>query len=140
MDNESPIHTLDEQECWEFLTARQFGRLAFAISDDVYIIPINYVADRDQSRLVFRTGEGTKLFGVTVSGSVALEVDTVHSNSARSVVVRGKARVLEGHDAEKAEQLPLRPWVPTLKYNVVSIAVEELSGREFDLGEEPVRY
>ena len=130
--------TMSEQECWDFLRSKQFGRLAFAIGGEVFITPINYITGED--RLVFRTAQGTKLFAVTVSHHVAFEVDEVADDVARSVIVRGYAQVLEGREAEAAEELPLHPWVPTLKYNVVSISVDEITGREFHLGAEPPRY
>ena len=38
------------------------------------------------------------------------------------------------------EEMGLRPWIPTLKYNVVEITSEQISGRGFELGEEPERY
>lgn len=138
MGTDDAFSTMSEQQCWDFLRSKQFGRLAFAIGDEVFITPINYVAGQDQ--LVFRTAQGNKLFGVTVSHHVAFEVDEIADMEARSVIVRGHARVLEGHEAEAAEELPLRPWVPTLKYNVVAISADEVTGREFHLGEEPPRY
>jgi hypothetical protein len=41
--------------------------------------------------------------------------------------------VLDEHEEHRAENLPLRPWVPTLKYNVVELEVTEISGRRFEL-------
>ena len=41
---------------------------------------------------------------------------------------------------QEADELPLKPWLPTLKYNYVEITPEEISGRRFQLGEEPERY
>ena len=39
-----------------------------------------------------------------------------------------------------AEDLPLKPWTPSLKYNFVEITPREVSGRVFRLGEEPQRF
>ena len=50
-----------------------------------------------------------------------------------SVVVHGRARKLEEDEAHRADNLPLRPWVPTLKYNVVEIEPTSLTGRRFAL-------
>lgn len=135
-----PISTLSEDDSWKVLEENEFGRLAYAIGGEAYIVPINYVA-RDK-RIVFRTAEGNKMFGVTMNSSVAFEIDDVHRDSgeATSVIVRGRARVLEGHEAEAADTLPLRTWVPTLKFNIVAIEVDEISGRRFALGSEPERY
>ena len=41
--------------------------------------------------------------------------------------------MLEGPERARAEQLPLRPWVPTEKHTIVRIAVDEISGRRFQL-------
>lgn len=138
MSSSPDITELSTEECWEFLASQSFGRLAFSIGGDVDIIPINYVTD--QQRLVFRTAEGTKLFGVTMNDRVAFEVDQVSGDQAQSVIVRGHARQLEGRAAEAAEELPLRPWIPTLKYIFVEIAGDEVTGRRFHLGPEPDRY
>ena len=50
-----------------------------------------------------------------------------------SVVLRGRARQLEEDEEHRAENVPLRPWVPSLKFNVVEIRPTEISGRAFDL-------
>ena len=134
-----PVHVLDDEECWELLISSNFGRLALSIAGEPDIYPVNFVAaDR---RLVFRTAEGTKLLELTVNNKVAFETDGIGRDEAWSVVARGRARVLE-HQAEidAADQLPLRPLVPTLKYIYVEILPETLSGRRFQLGPEPERY
>jgi uncharacterized protein len=64
---------------------------------------------------------------------VAFEIDEVDEHRARSVVVRGVARRLEEDEHHRTENVPLRPWVKTLKYDVVEIRPTEVSGRSFDL-------
>ena len=34
---------------------------------------------------------------------------------------------------DEIEQLPLRPWVDTAKYNTIAIEVDEVTGRHFEL-------
>ena len=51
----------------------------------------------------------------------------------RSVVVRGTARLLGEDEAHRSENVPLRPWVSTQKYNVVEILPSAVSGRRFAL-------
>ncbi|HET8595808.1 MAG TPA: pyridoxamine 5'-phosphate oxidase family protein, partial [Intrasporangium sp.] len=97
----------------------------------VHIVPINYAVDG--KRLLFLTAEGSKVLGVTMNDDVAFEVDEIIAEHATSVIVRGRAHVLEGDDEYIVEQLPLRPWVGTPKYIVVAVAVDEISGRRFDL-------
>ena len=130
--SESPITSLATEDAWALLRGNEFGRLAYHLADEVHITPINYAVDA-QDRIVVRTAEGSKLLGLTMNADVAFEVDEVDEHEARSVVVRGRARTLEGHEADETEELPLRPWVDTVKLNVVAITVDELSGRRFSL-------
>ncbi|WP_181309905.1 pyridoxamine 5'-phosphate oxidase family protein [Nocardioides campestrisoli] len=122
---------LDEAEVWEFLRGHELGRLAFHLLDEVHIAPINYAVDHDT--LLFRTAEGSKLLGVVMNSDVAFEVDEHDEQQATSVVIRGVARKLEEDEEHRAEHVPLRPWVDSLKYNVVEIRPTEISGRRFHL-------
>jgi nitroimidazol reductase NimA-like FMN-containing flavoprotein (pyridoxamine 5'-phosphate oxidase superfamily) len=131
MSSDQPVTVLSEEECWEFLRSHEFGRLAFHLAEQVHITPINYAVDDDT--LLFRTAEGSKLLAVVMNPDIAFEVDQYDDESAVSVILRGSARLLEEDEAHRSENVPLRPWVPTLKYNVVEIRPSEVSGRRFDL-------
>ena len=134
-----PVQHLDEDDCWDLLISSSFGRLALSVSGEPDIYPVNFVAS--DKRLVFRTAEGTKLLELTVNNRVAFETDGVGRDEAWSVVVRGEARVLEKQaEIEAADQLPLRPLIPTLKYIYVEITPKTVTGRRFQLGPEPDRY
>ncbi|TFB95368.1 pyridoxamine 5'-phosphate oxidase family protein [Cryobacterium sp. HLT2-28] len=134
-----PVRHLSEDECWELLISSSFGRLAMSISGEPDIYPVNFIAS--DRRLVFRTAEGTKLLELTVNDKVAFETDGIGRDEAWSVVVRGQARVLDTqHEIEAADQLPLRPLIPTLKYIYVEITPQVITGRRFQLGPEPDRY
>jgi len=113
------------------LRSEEFGRLAFHLVDEVHIAPVNYAVD--DRTLLFRTAEGDKLLGVVMGGQVAFEVDRFADESARSVVVRGTARLLGEDEAHRAEDVPLRSWVSTVKYNVVEIVPRVVTGRAFEL-------
>lgn len=131
--NESPVHYLSTDDCWELLRQQEFGRLAFHLVGEVHIAPVNYAIDPEH-RIVFMTSEGSKLLGITMNEDVAFEVDQILPDEhATSVIVRGRAHELEGADKYVVEQLPLRPWVHTPKYSVVAVTVDEVSGRRFDL-------
>ena len=129
--DEDIVTELSPDECWEMLREEEFGRLAFRLVDEVHITPINYAVDGDT--LLFRTAEGSKLLSVVMGADVAFEIDRYGEESARSVVVRGSARLLPEDEAHRAENVPLRPWVPSLKYNVVEITPQVISGRAFTL-------
>jgi uncharacterized protein len=131
MGSDGAVTELSAEECWSMLGSEEFGRLAFRLVDEVHITPVNYAVDA--GTLLFRTAEGDKLLGVVMGGSVAFEVDRFEGESARSVVVRGTARLLGEDEAHRAENVPLRSWVNTLKYDVVEITPQVVTGRAFEL-------
>ena len=125
------VTELTSEECWEMLRNEEFGRLAYRLVDEVHITPINYAVQGGS--LLFRTAEGNKLLAVVMGSEVAFEIDRYDEESARSVVVRGTARLLPEDEAHRADNVPLRPWTTTLKYNVVEIQPKVISGRAFEL-------
>lgn len=138
-DFENPIEILKEDEALELMGNQQLGRLVVRIKDDFDIYPLNYVVN--EGKIYFRTAEGSKLFTVSINDRVLFEADDHTEDKAWSVIVKGSARILERTDEiQEADELPLKPWLPTLKYNYVEITPEEISGRRFQLGEEPERY
>lgn len=130
-DDVNPVTTLTDDECWDLLRTTEFGRMAYHLAGEVHIVPINYATDG--SRLYFKTAEGSKLLGIVMNEDVAFEIDRITENSATSVCIRGRAHLLEGSEEHVIEHLPLRPWVPTLKFNVVAIDPAEMTGRSFNL-------
>ena len=131
MTDQESINELSQGQCWDMLREEEFGRLAFRLVDEVHITPINYAVDG--RTLLFRTAEGEKLLGVVMGADVAFEIDRYGEESARSVVVRGTARLLEEDEAHRAENVPLRTWVGEVKHNVVEILPDVVTGREFEL-------
>ena len=122
---------LTTEECWALLRTHELGRLAFHLGSEVHLTPINYAVEHDT--LLFRTAEGSKLLGVEMNPDVAFEIDAFDEHHASSVIVRGVARHLGEDEEHRAENVPLRPWVPTLKYDVVEIRPTEVTGRRFEL-------
>lgn len=129
------IAVLTDDECWDLLESQEYGRLAYVLAGEPGIVPVNYVVgENDLGRhLTFRTAEGSKLFALAVHDVVAFEVDEVGATAARSVIVRGHVRRVVGLEEELEDRLPLHPWVPTLKYNVMVIEPTEVTGRSFRL-------
>ncbi|MFT4086662.1 MAG: pyridoxamine 5'-phosphate oxidase family protein [Gordonia sp. (in: high G+C Gram-positive bacteria)] len=133
-----PVQRLEEDQCWNMLNETVFGRLALSVDGEPEIFPLNIHATG--GKIYFRTGEGTKLAEIAVNGRVAFETDGFTSRVGWSVVAKGTARILTGsREILEADELPLKPWVPTLKTNYVVIDVEEISGRRFAFGPEPDR-
>ncbi len=112
------------------------GRLVTAGGGQVEIFPINFVA-QDRS-VLFRTAEGTKLFGAVMNDSVLFEADDHTDAGGWSVVIRGTARVLStAADIREADRAQLVPWIPTEKLRYVRITPNDVSGRHFRFGPEP---
>ncbi|WP_027019576.1 pyridoxamine 5'-phosphate oxidase family protein [Corynebacterium sputi] len=137
----NPVKILSNDECFELLDTQSFGRVVVRRKDDMDLFPLNYVAH--EGKVYFRTAEGTKLFSLALNADVLFEADHVdqEAQTAWSVIIKGTARALSStKEIEAADDLPLRPWLPTLKYNYVEITPKEVSGRAFELGSEPDRY
>jgi len=136
--NSDPVTVLSSDEAWERLATQQVGRLVTRVGDFVDIVPVNYVVDRES--IVFRTAAGGKLSQLTVNGEVVFEVDSFDEATGWSVVVHGTASAIE-REAEvlAVEQLPLTPFVATMKPNFVRIEPTEVSARAFVFGSEPRR-
>jgi nitroimidazol reductase NimA-like FMN-containing flavoprotein (pyridoxamine 5'-phosphate oxidase superfamily) len=139
VDEEHPIAELSVAECWSLLATSDLGRLAVAVGGAPDIFPVNYVVDGRS--LVFRTAQGTKLLELTINSQVAFESDGWDDKYAWSVVARGPAYAVEKQgEIQRADTLPLRPWLPTLKYTYVRINPQVVTGRRILRGEEPDRY
>ena len=130
-ENDGPVTELTLEECWELLEDEEFGRLAYRLVDEVHLVPINYVTDGRS--IMFRTASGNKLLAAALSSDVALEIDWHDDLAAWSVVARGRLRRLEESEAHKVDDLAGRPWVPSLKYDVVELDPEVVTGRSFRL-------
>lgn len=138
-ENQNPATELSQDEALELMGSQQLGRLVVHLGDELELFPVNFVVS--EGKIFFRTAEGTKLFSLEMDQRVLFEADDYGTDEAWSVVVKGSARRLESNEEiQQADQLPLRPWLPTLKYNFVEITPAEVSGRRFELGEEPERY
>ena len=128
---DAPVTRIPLEECWELLAGEEFGRLAFRLVDEVHLVPINYVVDEET--LLFRTASGGKLLAAELGSDVAFEIDWHDDTDAWSVVVRGHIRHLEEWEEHRVDDLPLRPWIDTPKYDVVQLVPFSVTGRRFVL-------
>ena len=132
----NPVRVLGDDEAWDLLSGVALDRLVTAGGGQVEIFPINFVA-QDRS-VLFRTAEGTKLFGAVMNDSVLFEADDHTDAGGWSVIVRGTARVLStAADIREADRAQLVPWIPTEKLRYVRITPNDVSGRHFRFGPEP---
>ncbi|MHA7271297.1 pyridoxamine 5'-phosphate oxidase family protein [Arthrobacter sp. HLT1-20] len=137
--DERPGENMSTDEAWKFLANTSFGRLALSVDNKPDIFPINFLAH--QQKLLMRTNPGTKLAELTVNDQVAFEIDGLAEDQAWSVVLKGTARVLESQtEIDAVMDLPLTPWLQTLKYTFVEITPSSVRGIRFHLGSEPERY
>jgi len=137
--HEDPILVLDDEQCWKLLENTQYGRLVLNAAGETDVFPINYRAH--DGLLLLRTAPGTKLAELTINENVVFQADGITPDEAWSVVVKGRARVLEhSSDIAAAEALNLKTWIPTLKDFYVEIKPSRISGRHFNRGEQPERF
>jgi nitroimidazol reductase NimA-like FMN-containing flavoprotein (pyridoxamine 5'-phosphate oxidase superfamily) len=134
----NPVLELTEEQSWKLLDATKHGRLVVAVGGEPDIFPVNYLtSDR---KVYLRTAPGNKLAQLTINSRVLFETDGVLSDEAWSVVLQGTARVLtNSSELAAVEKLGLKSWVPTLKDFFVEIVPTAVSGRHFQLGEQPER-
>lgn len=133
------VTEMTQEECWHLLERAELGRLAVSVRDDVDIFPLNFAVF--EKALYFRTSPGSKLAELTANPRVALEADRYDDVVAASVIVKGVAERLElQSEIDAADELPLRPWIPTLKYRWVRITPIRVTGRRFTRALEPDRY
>lgn len=138
-EDESPVKEMTPDECWHLLRHAELGRLALSVRDDVDIFPVNFAVS--DGVIYFRTSPGSKLAELTANPRVALEADRYDDISAASVIVKGTAERVESQsEIDEADELELRPWIPTLKYRWVRIIPTRVTGRRFTRGPEPDRY
>ncbi|BAS07573.1 uncharacterized protein Rv3129/MT3215 [Arthrobacter sp. Hiyo4] len=132
----NPVLELDDEQSWKLLEATRHGRLVVSVAGEPDIFPVNYLSS--DRKIYLRTAPGNKLAQLTINSRVLLETDGILSDEAWSVVLRGTARVLTS-SAELAvvEELGLKSWVPTLKDFYVEIVPTSVSGRHFELGDQP---
>jgi len=134
----NPVLELNDEQSWRLLEGTRHGRLVVSVAGEPDIFPVNYVSSN--GKLYLRTAPGNKLAQLTINSAVLFEADGILSDEAWSVILRGKARVLS-NSAELAavEELGLKSWVPTLKDFYVEIEPDSVSGRHFQLGDQPER-
>ena len=122
---------LSPEDCWAFLRSQQVGRLAVSVGGVPDIFPVNYaVADLT---ILFRTAPGTKLLELAANQSVAFEADRWNVAEGVSVVLRGRAHVLEGQEAEQLAHVELTTWAPGERPVLVQIRPAAVTGRRLTL-------
>ncbi|MFE5338305.1 pyridoxamine 5'-phosphate oxidase family protein [Isoptericola sp. NPDC056573] len=125
---------LTEEESWSLLAGQKIGRLVTSVAGEPEIFPVSFaVADQ---RIFLRTKPGTKLAEVTISPRVAFEADEIGDDGAWSVVVKGRAQILEHEDdLAEARTTGLVSYLEDGKTVWIRIAPSEVSGRRLVPGD-----
>lgn len=123
------LRDIPPQECMELLQARQLGRLAYSDADGPVILPLNYTVDGDD--VLVATSAYSRLGRFGSIGPVAFEVDDVDyfNQSGWSVLVRGRAEVLQYDDLPPDVEDRPSPWVAGVRTMVIRITPREVTGR-----------
>ncbi|GAB6936993.1 pyridoxamine 5'-phosphate oxidase family protein [Isoptericola variabilis] len=125
---------LTEEESWELLAGQKLGRLATSVAGEPEIFPVSFAVSGQ--RIFLRTKPGTKLAEVTISPRVAFEADELGDDAAWSVVVKGRAQVLERDaDLDEARATGLVTYVDDGKTVWIRITPSDVSGRRLVPGE-----
>jgi nitroimidazol reductase NimA-like FMN-containing flavoprotein (pyridoxamine 5'-phosphate oxidase superfamily) len=136
MSQGEPMDILSESECWSLLSGMALGRLVTSVEGQPEIFPVNFVVQR--RTVLFRTAEGAKLFTVVMNSAVAFEADEHNVSEGWSVIVKGRALVLNTYaEIQEAERAQLLSWTATSKRRYVRVIPSVITGRRFRFGPEP---
>ena len=141
------IHELDADTCAEFLSRNYLGRLACALFNQPYIVPIHFSFDADRTCLYAFSVVGQKIQWMRKNPKVCLEVEEiVDKDNWTTVLVFGRYHEMQRRpeDAEerrRAEQLfqlrhewwlPGAGKVPSQEHHamvIYRIDIDRLTGR-----------
>jgi nitroimidazol reductase NimA-like FMN-containing flavoprotein (pyridoxamine 5'-phosphate oxidase superfamily) len=123
------LSTISPDRCLALLGSVPFGRVVFTHRALPAIRPVNHLVDN--GRIIIRSSLGSGITSAASDGTVvAFEADAIDPDSRTgwSVVVTGKARLVEDPaDLARYEQL-LEPWVDGRMDCVVSIPADLVTG------------
>ncbi len=125
------LEVLPPAECVTRLGRAKVGRVGVCIGGVAEIFPVNFSLLNDA--IVFRTGEGTKLYAATRNHVLAFEVDDFDDDVRLgwSVLVVGPSEeITDPKEVNAARKLLSGTWVPTERYHVLRIDPERISGRQ----------
>ncbi len=130
------LQILDQAECRRLLEPGGIGRLAFAGSYDLTVLPVNY--KMTEGAILFRTAEaGTTEEDLRTGIShaefrVAFEVDHFDTQAREgwSVLVQGPAHHLDSaEERAEAETLGIEPWPGGEREHFIRITPVRITGR-----------
>ena len=124
------LEVIGLDECFTLLASRPYGRLAYLDAGAPAVVPVNHLVDG--STVVLRSLDGGKIGAAIFERPVAFQLDDLDfaSRSGWSVLVRGRAEVVEDSETEGYEKW-LASWAvrPGARTTWVRIIADEVSGR-----------
>jgi nitroimidazol reductase NimA-like FMN-containing flavoprotein (pyridoxamine 5'-phosphate oxidase superfamily) len=116
---------LTNNECWDLLRSRPFGRMAWTGDQGVSVIPVNFAVA--QGHILLRTAAYTALARECRDRDVAFQVDDVDvtSQTGWSVLVRGHCRAMEPMTDDPDHEV----WVRDTRRARFVIEPREVTGR-----------
>ncbi len=131
------LEVIGLDECLELLASRPYGRLGYLDAGSPAIVPVNHLVDG--STVVIRSLDGGKLGAAIFERPVAFELDDLDftTRTGWSVVVRGRAEVVEDAEAEQYDKW-LDSWAVRdgARTTWVRILADEVSGRRLGAHED----
>ncbi len=123
------LSSLDAEECVRLLKTHSVGRVAWAGSAGVLVLPVAYTLRGET--VVFLTSPAGALAGLLRETAVSFEVDDidVETRTGWNVLVQG----VSGPAPEGADDLP-DPWAPGERSLAVAITPQNYSGRAVAAG------
>ena len=122
----SQLQDLTPQQCWDLVTQKVVGRVAWCGPQGPTVIPVNFTADGTHVHI--RTAAYSTLVQQADDSQVAFEVDDIdeESHAGWSVLMRGRARThYQDRDPDRAPDT----WVAGARFFRVTIEVDEITGR-----------
>jgi nitroimidazol reductase NimA-like FMN-containing flavoprotein (pyridoxamine 5'-phosphate oxidase superfamily) len=131
VDRVTHLSTISPERCLALLGSVPFGRVVFTHRALPAIRPVNHIVDNNH--IIIRSSLGSGITGAAGGGTVvAYEADAIDPDrrTGWSVVVTGKARLVDDpEDLARYEQL-LEPWVDGRTDCVIAIPTDLVTGYE----------
>ncbi|HUA40914.1 MAG TPA: pyridoxamine 5'-phosphate oxidase family protein [Streptosporangiaceae bacterium] len=134
--SDATFEVLDEAECRRLIEPGGIGRLVFAGSFDLTVLPVNYKVH--DGAILFRTVEAGSTDEDLRTGishaefRVAFEVDQFDTQAREgwSVLVQGPAHHLDSaEERAQAETLGIEPWASGEREHFIRITPVRITGR-----------
>jgi nitroimidazol reductase NimA-like FMN-containing flavoprotein (pyridoxamine 5'-phosphate oxidase superfamily) len=136
MPAQGQLRDLLEDEAIELLASVPVGRLVFTMGGLPMVRPQNHIFD--DGAVVIRTHDGSATL-TSVGSIVAYEADTVDpvTQTGWSVIVTGRAVLVEEPRAVERYATKLRPWIDHEKTYVIRIDADVIHGFRVSVPDTP---